>query len=146
MKKNYKVLNEKNYILSNIVFNVLSFIMILISYRLGFFGDVDGTLYRVLVDFGVSLLEPVGLFLLLIIVFHNYKQSKSRRKKGIKTITIEFKTYSMIFIPLIVLLMGLIIYFKESPWLVAFILLFYNMLIFHYLYVWKIHKTIDEII
>lgn len=55
----------------------------------------------------------------------------------------------MIFIPIIIALSGfiyfLVFYVYESAWLVAFVNIFLNMFLFHWLYVMRFHNEVDRI-
>ena len=66
-----------------------------------------------------------------------------------ETIVINLIIYNMIFIPIIIALSGfiyfLVFYVCESAWVVAFVNIFLNMFLFHWLYVMRLHNDVDRI-
>ena len=148
MKKKYHVMNQFNYYMSNLIFNILSIIMIIILYNFGFYGEQTENFLEILLSFITqSFFTPISIAFAIIIVCTLIFRSKNKNPN--KDISIEIISYSFIFIPIIIALGYAMYYiwttFTNSGWFCAFISIFYDMFIFHYLYVISFYKTIDRI-
>lgn len=149
MKRKYNVMNRYNYYGYNLLFMVINTIMIIILYNQGYLGMITEDFGEILKSFLGFYFNPIELIIILltIIPFTLYYLKKKNRDELPSTISIELVTYSCIFIPIILILTAiefyLAIYVPGSAWLVAFIMLFTHLFIFHYAYVMQLHKYVD---
>jgi len=121
--------------------------MVITLYNFGYYGEQTENFLEILLSFITqSFFTPVSIVFAIIIVYILIFKSKNKNLN--KDISIEIISYSMVFIPIIILL-GYVMYyvwttFINSGWLCAFISIFYSMFIFHYLYVISFYKIIDR--
>ena len=48
MKKIYHVMNQYNYYMSNIIFNIINIVLVIFLYNFGFFGEQTENIYEIL--------------------------------------------------------------------------------------------------
>ncbi|WP_270640446.1 hypothetical protein [Longibaculum muris] len=151
MKKKYNVMNRYNYYGYNLLFMIVNTIMIIILYNQGYLGMVTEDFSEILKSFLGFYFDPMHIIIILltIIPFTLYYLKKKNRDELPSTISIEIITYSCIFIPIIIILTVIELYLTlnipGSAWLVAFVMLFSHLFIFHYIYVIKLYKYVDGV-
>lgn len=150
LKNKYAIMNNMNYHVVNFVFNIVSILMILFAYNQGWYGQVTEDFLYILLEFGKSIFfDPVTIFFVIVILLLLIKHIKTHFQYMQETIAINLIIYNMIFIPIIIALSGfiyfLVFYVYESAWLVAFVNIFLNMFLFHWLYVTRFHNEVDRI-
>lgn len=150
MKKIYHVMNQYNYYMSNIIFNIINIVLVIFLYNFGFFGEQTENIYEILLSFATfSFFIPISIAcaIIVLITFITYLKNINENIK--KDISIELVTYNIIFIPIIIALYFAMYYvwttFIGSGWFCAFISIFASMFLFNYLYVMHFYKIIDRI-
>lgn len=145
------VLKRKKYYISTVVFNVLSVIFIAIAYHFGFLGYKDVPLKTLLLVFlNENFLNPIDLIFIILILVLLFLALLQKIKEG-KDKEIMFpntKLCNIFFLSIIFFMYGSIfyLYFSKigSGSLVAFIMIFANMILFHYIYINKFHEKINQ--
>lgn len=145
------VLKRKKYYIYTATFNILSIVFIAIAYHFGFLGYKDVSLETLLLAFlNESFLNPIDLiFILLILVLLFFALlQKIIEGKDKEIMFPNTKLYNMIFLSIIFFMYGSIIYLYFSKIgsgsLIAFIMIFANMILFHYIYINKFHERISQ--
>ena len=150
LKNKYAIMNNMNYHVVNFVFNIVSILMIIFAYNQGWYGQVTEDLLYILLEFGKTIFfDPVDIFFVIVILLLLIKHIKTHFQSMQETIAINLIIYNMIFIPIIIALSGfiyfLVFYVYESAWLIAFVNIFLNTFLFHWLYVTRFHNEVDRI-
>lgn len=149
---NYSVINRSNYYLFGVLFNLLNVVLVAVMYAAGWFGGITVSFGTLLSDFFVeTLFNQVDLILLIgAIVVALFECFYKGKKKRSKTISYNQKTFRRVFIPIICVLVVSEIYlftvYVDSGWLIAFILVFLNMVIFNFAYVLWLYKYCDKLV
>lgn len=150
----YATMNQFNYHATQVIFNIINIIIVFILYNNDVFGPKTYDFSEILISFfkQTILLElfifGIPCICIIIYTFKNRFQNIKNYPMN-KLIHIELITYNLIFIPISLIITGFIIYLwtnvQGSAFVIAFCDLFLNMTIFHYCYVMKSHKYIDQL-
>lgn len=150
----YASMNQFRYHLTQFIFNIINIIVVTILYNHHAFGTKTINLSILYTDFFKQMILPELLFYIIpivctIIYTFKHKFQNIKNFDFHKIIHIELIVYHLIFIPIIIFLIGcqlyLYIYIPGSSFLIAFSCIFSNMVIFHYLYVMRLHRYVDRL-
>ena len=153
-QKYYASMNEFNYYTIQIIFNILNIIVVTLLYNHDAFGLKTIDFSIILKEFFRQITVSYMIFfiipLIFIIIFTVKKHFQNIKNYNIrKIIHINLVFYHMIFVPILLILVGLEVYLYsqavDSSSLVAFCCLFSNMVVFHMLYVNSFHKYVDRL-
>lgn len=147
-------MNQFNYHATQVIFNIINIIVVFILYNNGVFGPKTINFSEILISFFNQMILP-GLLIfgipcisIIIYTFKNRFQNIKNYPMN-KLIHIELVTYNLIFIPIILIIGGFMLYLwtsvQGSAFVIAFCGLFLNMTVFHHCYVMKGHKYIDQL-
>lgn len=150
---NYSVINKFNYYLFAVLFNLLNVVLVGMMYESGWFGLVTVSFETLVIDFfSETLFNRIDLILLIgaivVAIMEGYHLKKKDKRD--KEMSFNQKTFKMIFIPVIVVLVAGEVYlftvYVDSGWLFAFGLVILNMVIFNFAYVLKLYKYCDKLV
>lgn len=153
LRKKFVVCDRKNYYLFNAIFDVMNIIFVWFIYSQGYLGEVTMDFGNMLSSFLIdSFFNPIDLLFIIVIgliLLVSFLKRLKKRGKFETTVTIEIFTYLLIFVPIIIFLTGAEIWLylnsALSAWLIAFIMLFNHMFIFHCFYVLFIYRYTDSL-